>query len=77
MPQRTKVTVSLDRTLVQEIDRAARASGRPRSRVIEEALRAWRRRRLEAELREGYRALAEETRAGAEGWLPAASEWTG
>ena len=74
MSPKTRVTVSLDRALVDEIDRTARASGRPRSRVIEEARRAWRRRRLEAEMREGYRALAEETRVAAEQWLPAGSE---
>ena len=73
MPAKTKVTVSLDRRLVEDVDRVARASGRSRSRVVEEALRGWRRRRFEAELRDGYRAMAEETRAASEEWLSVAA----
>jgi len=69
-----KVTVSLDARLVKELTGASRKLRRPRSQLVEEALRLWRRSRLGEELKEGYLAMAAEDRAAAEEHLAAARE---
>ena len=74
MGTKVKVTVSLDETLVRELRLASRQKGKPRSRLVEEALRLWRRSQLEQELREGYQAMAGEDRLTAERRLPAGWE---
>jgi metal-responsive CopG/Arc/MetJ family transcriptional regulator len=66
MPQKVKLTVSLDEDLVKTLDEISRKSKKPRSRVVQEALRSWRRQNLQDKLAEGYRALAEEDRETAE-----------
>jgi metal-responsive CopG/Arc/MetJ family transcriptional regulator len=66
MPSKVKVTVSLDSSLVSELERAGRRSGKSRSRLMEEALQHWHRSQLEQALREGYQAMATEDRAVAE-----------
>ncbi len=71
MASRVKVTVSLDRRLVQELAGVSRKLRKPRSRLVEEALAMWKRSRLEQELRDGYLAMANEDRATAERFLPA------
>jgi hypothetical protein len=45
-----------------------------RSRLVEEAIRLWRRRRLEQELKDGYKAMAKAGRATAERHLAAGWE---
>lgn len=74
MASKVKVTVSLDEALVRELGGASRQKGKPRSQLVEEALRLWRRSRLEQGLREGYQAMAEADRATAERHLPAGWE---
>ena len=74
MPARVKVTVSLDASLASELEKVRRRSGKSRSRVVEEALRYWRRSQLEQELRDGYQAMAAEDRAVAEQHLRAGWE---
>lgn len=74
MASRVKVTVSLDRTLVTELEGVSRERRTPRSRLIEEALRFWRRSRLEQQLKEGYEAMARADRATAEAHLTAGWE---
>jgi hypothetical protein len=49
-------------------------SKKPRSRVVQEALRLWRRKHIHDKLAEGYRAMAEEDRETAERLLPAFKE---
>ena len=71
---KVKVTVSVDAALLRELGGASRRSRKPRSQLVEEALRLWTRRRLEQALREGYRAMAKEDRALAERRLPAGWE---
>lgn len=71
MAQKVKVTLSLDEDLVQTLDKISRQSKKPRSRVVQEALRLWRRKELHEKLAEGYRAMAEEDRKTAEGHLAA------
>ncbi|TAJ80185.1 ribbon-helix-helix protein, CopG family [bacterium] len=74
MVQKVKVTVSLDQDLVETLDEMSRQSRKPRSRVVQEALRLWRRKQLHDKLAEGYRAMAEEDRETAERHLPAFRE---
>ena len=74
MAQKMKVTLSLDEDLVQTLDEISRQSKKPRSRVVQEALRLWRRKELQNKLAEGYRAMAEEDRETAERGLTAFRE---
>ena len=74
MASKVKVTVSLDEALVRELEGTSQRKGKPRSQLVEEALRLWRRSRLEQELREGYQAMAKADRATAERHLAAGWE---
>lgn len=74
MGSKVKVTVSLDEALVRELGGPGGRKGRPRSQVVEEALRLWRRAQLEQELKEGYQAMAKADRAAAERHLAAGWE---
>jgi metal-responsive CopG/Arc/MetJ family transcriptional regulator len=69
MASKVRVTVSVDEALIRELGRVSRQSRRPRSQLVEEALRLWRRSQLERALKEGYEAMAREDRATAEGRL--------
>ncbi len=76
MASRIKVTVSLDHDLVGALGRFSRKTGRPRSRVVEEAVRLWHRQQLEQALKEGYRAMASDDRATARRyWRAARAAW--
>jgi metal-responsive CopG/Arc/MetJ family transcriptional regulator len=66
MASKVKVTVSVDERLVREVTGAGRKRGQPRSQLVEEALRLWRRQQLHETLKQGYRAMASEDRATAE-----------
>ena len=74
MAQKVKLTVSLDQDLVETLDEMSRQSRKPRSRVVQEALRLWRRKHVHDKLAEGYRAMADEDRETAERHLPAFKE---
>ncbi len=74
MGSKVKVTVSLDEALVRDLGGTSQRKGKPRSQLVEEALRLWRRSRLEQELREGYQAMAKADRATAERHLAAGWE---
>ena len=65
MAPKVKVTVSVDEALIRELGRASRKTRRPRSQLVEEALRVWRNSQLERALKEGYEAMAKEDRATA------------
>jgi metal-responsive CopG/Arc/MetJ family transcriptional regulator len=71
---RMKVTITLDREVLQEIDRLSREKGQSRSHLMEEAIKGWRRRKVEQELMEGYLAMADQDRRIAEANLPAVRE---
>ena len=66
MGQKVKVTLSLDEDLVEVLEKVSRQRKKPRSRVVQEALRLWQRRELQEKLAEGYRAMVEEDRETAE-----------
>lgn len=74
MGHKVKVTLSLDEDLVEALGKISRQRKKPRSRVVQEALRLWQRRELQEKLAEGYRAMAEEDREAAERHLPAFRE---
>jgi metal-responsive CopG/Arc/MetJ family transcriptional regulator len=65
MASKIKLTVSLDEALVRELESDSRRTRKPRSQLVEEAIRHWHRSRLEQELKEGYQAMAAEDRATA------------
>ena len=74
MGHKVKVTLSLDEDLVEVLEKVSRQRKKPRSRVVQEALRLWQRRELQEKLAEGYRAMAEEDRETAERHVPAFRE---
>jgi metal-responsive CopG/Arc/MetJ family transcriptional regulator len=74
MSTRLKVTITLDESVVREIDRVSRRQKESRSRIMEEALKEWKQKQLEKELIEGYRAMAKEDQEMAEANLDAGVE---
>jgi metal-responsive CopG/Arc/MetJ family transcriptional regulator len=69
-----RITVTIEKDLVKEIDRTAKIIKKSRSYLVEEAIRTWRRVRLERGLREGYLAMTEEDLVMAEENLSAGYE---
>ena len=74
MGNKLKVTVTIEESIVREIDRASNERGESRSRVIEKALQQWRERELDKQLIEGYLAMAKEDVETAEANLAAGVE---
>ncbi len=74
MAHKVKVTLSLDEDLVEVLEKISRQRKKPRSRVVQEALRLWQKKELQEKLAEGYRAMAEEDREAAQRHLPAFRE---
>jgi len=74
MAPKVKVTVSLDEGLVRELEGISREKRTHRSRLVEDALRVWRRLLIEQQLKEGYQTMAVEDRATAERNLAAGWE---
>jgi len=68
---RRKLSVTVDPQLYGVIERHAKRSKVPRSRIIEEAIRLWERNRLATLAREGYQKSADEDLRDAEAYLPA------
>ena len=60
MANKLKVTLSLDEDLVETLEQISRQTKKPRSRVVQEALRAWRRKELQEKLALGYQEMADE-----------------
>ncbi len=69
-----RITVTIDEELLQELDRVAAALKQSRSNLVEVAVRTWKRVRLEQELIEGYRGMADEDLMVAENNLAAGHE---
>jgi len=77
--QKVKVSLTLDRSLVAEIDRRARQAPRPnRSQIVEQALRAWvrasKRDGFDDEIEAYYRALRREEVAEDSAWAELGDE---
>jgi metal-responsive CopG/Arc/MetJ family transcriptional regulator len=71
---KAKITVTIEEELVKEIDRTARTLKENRSCLVEEAIRTWKKVKMEQALREGYLAMAEKDLATAEENLPVGYE---
>lgn len=74
MYSKQKVTVTIDESIVRDIDKLSKETNETRSHLIEEALKAWRRGQMEQELIDGYRAMAKEDSKTAEQNLEAGKE---
>ncbi|MFQ5796918.1 MAG: DUF6364 family protein [Candidatus Bipolaricaulia bacterium] len=74
MPRKLKLTLSLDEDLVEELERISRKTKKPRSRLVQEALRIWQRTELQEKLAQGYREMADENLEMAEQGLSAFNE---
>lgn len=71
---RVKVTFTLDKNLVGQLDQLSKVREKNRSRLVEEAISQWYQSELEKELIEGYKAMAKEDKETAEKNLPIAME---
>ena len=71
---KTKITVTLEETLVEALARFSEQRAQSRSQIVEEAVRSWERRQIEQELIEGYQAMAQEDLERAEIHFPAGLE---
>jgi predicted transcriptional regulator len=71
---KARVTLTLDTTLVGELDEIADERQTSRTRVVEEAIRSLRGKILERELVAGYRAMSRELQRDAEARLAAGYE---
>ena len=74
MPHKLKVTLSLDEDLVEELERTSRETKKSRSRLVQEALKLWRRKELQTKLAQGYQEMADENVETAEQGLAAFNE---
>lgn len=74
MYSKQKVTVTIDKSIVREIDKLSKEMNETRSHLIEEALKAWRRGQVEQELIDGYCAMSKEDAKTAEQNLEAGKE---
>ncbi len=72
--RREKVSVTIAPAPYEAIDRHARRTRVPKSKVIEDAIRLWQRSQAVALAREGYQATAREDLADAEAYLAALHE---
>jgi len=74
MARKVKLTLSLDEDVVETLDSVSKQSKQPRSRVVQEAIQLWQRRRLQQELADGYRSMSKEDQETAEQRLAAFRE---
>jgi metal-responsive CopG/Arc/MetJ family transcriptional regulator len=74
MGSKQRVTIALDRDMVQEIDRVSKEKKASRSHIIEGAIQLWRKRQLEKDLIEGYLHMSKENAMTAETNLAAGEE---
>ena len=74
MNNKLKVTITLGKTILEEIDRLSKERTESRSGMIEEAIKVWKQKRLEKELMDGYLAMGKEDLETAESNLEAGTE---
>ena len=74
MGNKQKVTITVDEAILKEIDKLSNSHGESRSRLIEDAIRVWREKKLEKELIDGYLAMAKDDAEMAESHLEAGME---
>jgi len=66
MGAKRKLSVTIDSGLLEHIEEIAEASGTAKSRVTQEALALWLKKRTQERMAEGYAEMAEEDRQFAE-----------
>jgi metal-responsive CopG/Arc/MetJ family transcriptional regulator len=66
MARKVKLTLSLDENVVETLDFVSKQSKQPRSRVVQDAIQLWQRRRVQQELADGYRSMSKEDQETAE-----------
>ena len=71
---KAKITVTMERELLEDLDRDARMLKESRSRALERVIRSWKKTLLQRQLIEGYRAMSDEDLKVAEQNLPAGYE---
>ncbi len=75
---KAKITVTLSRDLVRQLDRLPNTAARSRSQVVEEALRRWleeyKQKELECQVEEYYRSLSEAERQEDKEWARIAAK---
>lgn len=71
---KTKITISIDKKFVADLDRIAKLKQSNRSILIEEAIKVWERKYIEAALKQGYQAMAKEDYEAAEEYVRIAQE---
>ncbi len=76
MSNRQKVTITIDESILKDIDRLSEKEGVNRSQLIEKAVKSWRQKQLEKELIEGYAAMATEDLETAEANMEAGSQYS-
>lgn len=74
MNSKLKVTVTMDAVIIREIDKISKELRESRSRIVENAVKAWRQKQQERELIGGYIFMAREDREVAEANLEASTE---
>jgi metal-responsive CopG/Arc/MetJ family transcriptional regulator len=74
MRNKQKITITIDGSIIKDIDRLSEREGESRSQLIEKAVKVWRERELEKELIKGYVAMNEENLETAEANLEAGVE---
>jgi metal-responsive CopG/Arc/MetJ family transcriptional regulator len=77
MACKERITISVDDSLLSELDRTAAERHASRSALFAEALRTWQRVRLQQALARGYQEMAEEDRETAEANLRSSVETLG
>jgi len=74
MSSKLKVTITVERFVIEEIDRLSKEQKESRSHLIEKAIKTWRQMQLEKELADGYLAMGKEDLETAEASLNAGAE---
>lgn len=72
--RKTKITVTIDATLVEKLNHWSEQRKKSRSHLVEEALKSWHWAQIEQELMAGYRAMAQEDVETAKAFLAAGVE---
>lgn len=57
---KTKITISISKDYVEELDKIAKSQNTNRSELIEEAIKVWEKRRIDYALKKGYQEMRAE-----------------
>ena len=71
---KAKITVTVEKSLIENLDLLSERLKKSRSHLVEEAIRAWQNLKRKQELIEGYQTMARENVETAESFLSAGTE---